>query len=153
LPDDGIGDRMTRLPVPDDGGFTLVGDADSSHVGGAHTGAGQHLDRDASLRRPDFRRVVLDPHWLRKNLSKLALRDALYPAISIEQNGARARRALVKGEDVRHMALRAEAYEPVLCSRVYCMACRPRAIAPYIRKRWLAPLRERCQPPFGRRIS
>jgi len=62
----------------------------------------QYLHGNAGLRTPDLLRVMLDPAWLRKTLSKLALRDSLDPAVPIEQESPRAGRALVQGEDVRH---------------------------------------------------
>src|SRR2546429_1028586 len=51
---------------------------------------------------PDLRGVVLYPAWRGKNLAKLLLcqrNDA--PAV-VEHHGARARRALVQGQDVLH---------------------------------------------------
>ena len=48
------------------------------------------------------------PSRLRKDLPKLALRDAFDPAGAVEHNGPRARRALIEGEDVRHLKMLAE---------------------------------------------
>jgi hypothetical protein len=36
LPDDGVADRLTRAPLPDDGCFPLVGDAHAFHLRGGH---------------------------------------------------------------------------------------------------------------------
>ena len=103
LPDDGVGDGLAGLAIPHDRGLALVGDADRGDVARTHARAGQHLHGDAGLRRPDLQRVVLDPAWLRKDLSELALRDSLDPAVPIEQDSPRARRALIQREDVRHV--------------------------------------------------
>ena len=65
-------------------------------------GLGERFVHDARLRRPDFRRVVLDPSGLRKDLPELALRGCRDRAGAIEQERAGARRALVEGQDVGH---------------------------------------------------
>src|SRR5262249_43443232 len=83
---------------------------------------------DADLRRPDLERIVLDPSGLRKNLAEFLLRHAADRAVFVEHDRARARRALVQGEDERHgrrlynvaqVALRAKAQwrrrHPALC--------------------------------------
>ena len=62
----------------------------------------ERLARDTQLRRADLARVVLDPAGLREELPELALRDRHGRAAALEQDRARAGRALVEGEDVGH---------------------------------------------------
>src|SRR6185436_11740438 len=88
LPDDGVGDRPPRAPIPDDGRFALVGDADASKVRAGRLRGAQHLERRAQLRLPNLLRIMLDPARLRKNLSKLALGRSDDGAGAIEKNGA-----------------------------------------------------------------
>src|SRR4030095_15239102 len=97
--------RFAGPAIPHDCRFALVRDADCRDVARANAGAGEHLDGDAGLRRPDLERVVLHPAWLGKDLSELALRHSLDSALSIEQDGARARGPLIQGKDVRHVTL------------------------------------------------
>jgi hypothetical protein len=61
LPDNCVVHRFARLPIPDDGGFALVGDADGRNVTGPDVGAAYGLSRHADLRERDLVRVVLDP--------------------------------------------------------------------------------------------
>jgi hypothetical protein len=51
---------------------------------------------------PDLTGIVLDPARTRKDLWKLPLADGDDRGIVIEDDGARARRALIEGEDVWH---------------------------------------------------
>ena len=59
LPDDGVVDRLAGLPVPDDGGLALVGDADAHHVLQRHLGLAQDFARGVALafRRSPWRRA------------------------------------------------------------------------------------------------
>ena len=104
LPDDGVVDRLAGLAIPDDGRFALVGDADGRDVLRAHLRPPERFDGDADLRRPDLLRVVLDPPGARKDLREFLLRDRADRAVVIEDDGARAGRALVERKDVRHGA-------------------------------------------------
>ena len=61
LPDNCVVHLFARLPIPDDGGFALVGDADGRNVTGPDVGAAYGLSRHADLRERDLARVVLDP--------------------------------------------------------------------------------------------
>ncbi len=100
LPDDGAGNRFTRLAVPQHRGFALVGDADGGDVLGRQSFVMQGLLRHGELRLPDFVGVVLDPARMGEMLGEFLLRDAGDGAIPVEQDGARAGGALVQGQDV-----------------------------------------------------
>jgi hypothetical protein len=99
LPDDGIGDRLSGLAIPDHGGLALVGDADGAN---GDVGFGDGLARDLALRPPDFLGIVLDPAGLRIELAELALGDGEDASVVGEDEGARAGRAGVEGENGRH---------------------------------------------------
>src|SRR5204862_988673 len=100
LPDDRVSDRLAGGAVPDDRRLALVGDADAGDVGCLEPGTRERLARGCELRAPDLARVVLDPSRLRIDLAELALRQGNDPAARIEHDRARARRALVEGEQV-----------------------------------------------------
>src|SRR5689334_21377264 len=90
--------RRGGFPIPNDGGFALIGDADRGDVGGA----ADLLNRVAAnleRRRPDLLRIMFDPTWLRKVLRQLDLRCCPWVEIEIERDGARRCGALVNGED------------------------------------------------------
>ena len=103
LPDDRVVDGLAGLAIPDDRGLALVGDADGGDVARPELRPAQRLGGDGDLRRPDLLRVVLDPAGLRKDLLELLLADGHDGAVVIENDGARAGRALVEGEDVWHV--------------------------------------------------
>ena len=69
-------------------------------VGRGEAGPGERLARRRELRAPDLARVVLDPAGLRVDLAELALRHGDDPAARVEDDRARARGALVEGEQV-----------------------------------------------------
>ena len=102
LPDDRIGQRLPGLAIPQHGGFALVCDTHSAHLGGADTGVLERGTRHGQLRAPDFSGIVLDPARLRKDLAKFLLRHSRTVAAVVEQDGAGAGGALVKREDVLH---------------------------------------------------
>ena len=91
LPDDGVVDRLAARPLPHDRGLALIGDADGRHIGGG----GQHLAADGQGRLPDLLRVMLDPAVGREDLRQLALRHGADMAFAVEDDGARAGRALI----------------------------------------------------------
>jgi hypothetical protein len=98
LPDDGVVDRFAGLAIPHDRGLALVRDADRCHVTRRHAGLGQRLLRGRELRGPDLLRIVFDPARLRIDLAELALRHRDDAALAVEHDAARARGALVEGE-------------------------------------------------------
>jgi hypothetical protein len=84
------------IPTP---WFPLVGDADRSDVRDRDACARQHFRDRRHLRGPDLLRVVLDPAGAGEMLRELALRGRDDVAVVVEQDGERAGRALVEGED------------------------------------------------------
>ena len=99
LPDDGRRHGSAGGAIPQHRGLALVGDADGGHEvvdGGA--GARHHLRDRRGLRGPDLLGVVLHPARAGEVLGELALRRGDDAAVVIEQDGARAGRALVEGE-------------------------------------------------------
>jgi hypothetical protein len=100
LPDDGVVDRFTRAAVPDEGGFALVGDADSCEVALGDVARPQRLLRRRKLAGPDVTWIVLDPAALRIDLGELALGGGMDVAGAIKEDGPRAGGALVECEDV-----------------------------------------------------
>src|SRR5205807_8845893 len=102
LPDDRVVDRLAALPVPKDGGFALVGDADRRQLLQRDARLAQRFARHVALRLEDLLRVMLDPAGLRIDLPQFALRGADRGAFLVEQDGARAGRALIERENVTH---------------------------------------------------
>src|ERR1700749_3766658 len=100
LPDDRVVDWMTGFTIPDNGGLTLVGNADSGNRRAIQARTRDGLGGDPCLGRPDFLRVVLDPTRLRINLSKFLLRHRHYIALAVEHHRARTCGALVERQDV-----------------------------------------------------
>src|SRR6185503_10647358 len=104
LPDDRVVDGNSGLTIPHDRRLSLVGDADGGNVSRAQVRAPERLCCDRDLRRPDLAGIMLNPARTRKHLWKLPLADADDGGILIEDEGARARRALIERENVRHVS-------------------------------------------------
>ena len=103
LPDDRIVNRFSGFPVPDDGRFALVGDADRGDLPGRHPGPGDGLSAGLKHRAPEILRIVLDPAGARKMLRKFLLGGGGDSAIAPKDHRARRRGALVNRENVsRH---------------------------------------------------
>ncbi len=102
LPHDGVMHRLTRLAVPDYGGFPLIGDSDGGDVGRRQSGFAERFGRGVQLRGPNLRRIVFHPARLGKNLAKLLLCQGNDTPAVVEHHGARAGGALVQGQDVFH---------------------------------------------------
>ena len=90
------------LPIPDDGGFPLVGDADGGHVLRAETRPMDCLNGDADLSGPDFQWIVLDPARLGIVLREFLLGDGPNRAIVVEDNGACAGGSGIECQDGLH---------------------------------------------------
>jgi hypothetical protein len=105
LPDDGVGDRLAALAVPEERGLALVGDADRHHAFQRHPGALERAARHRALRGENLLGIVLDPAGLRVDLRELLLRDAHQRAVLVEDDGARARGALVERKNGAHAAI------------------------------------------------
>src|SRR5690606_8650723 len=99
LPDDGVVDRATGDPVPDDGGLALVGDADGRDLLVGDAGLGQGLDEHGALSGPDFHGVMLDPTGLRVDLREFALGDGDHVGVAVQHDGTGTGGALVEGDD------------------------------------------------------
>ncbi|MFZ0335411.1 MAG: hypothetical protein WBD21_09885 [Candidatus Acidiferrales bacterium] len=75
LPDESIGHRLSRLSIPEDGSFSLVGNANGCEVLGFQRSL-LHGFRNNFLRSlPDFLRIMLDPSRFGINLLMFLLRD------------------------------------------------------------------------------
>src|SRR4051812_3598859 len=97
-------DRLAARAVPHHRRLALVRDADRGDVFRREPRASQRLGGDRELGSPYVRRIVLDPSGLRKQLLAFFLCDRHDAAAAIENDRARARRALVERENERHAA-------------------------------------------------
>ena len=88
------------MPVPHDGGFALVGDADGGEVARPQSALLQRLGDDFAGAAPDLVGVVLHPSGLRIDLLVLLLCDGDDASRVVEDDEARAGSALVDGADV-----------------------------------------------------
>ena len=88
LPDDGMADRFPRLPIPDDGGLPLVGDADGRDLGRASPDLVHGRKRHAQLGGPDLVRVVLHPAGFGEILGELLLCHTAHPPGLVKQDAA-----------------------------------------------------------------
>ena len=95
LPDNGVGDGLAGLAVPEQGGFALVGDAYGRHLAASRQLL-QAFTRHRELAGPDLQPVMLNLPGFGKYLAKLFLRQRHNAARVIKQNGTRTGRALVK---------------------------------------------------------
>src|SRR5699024_6697808 len=95
LPHDGVMDGAAAFPLPDDGGLSLVGNADRLDAQALQFGITKGRARDAEGAGPDFLRIVLDPAIGRIDLAEFALRTGPGAAAAVEDDRATARRALV----------------------------------------------------------
>ena len=100
LPDDGIVDRAAGVALPQDSRLALVGDADASHLGRGYACRCEHFEHGGVLGRPDVHRILFHPALMRIMLRQLVLPDRKDILLVVEQDRARAGRALVQGEDI-----------------------------------------------------
>ena len=98
LPHDGVVHRLAGSLVPDDGGFPLVGDADTGD--GANGQSGNGVRRRLGLGTPDLHGVVLHPTGAGIVLGKRVLTPAHDIPLSVEYDGAGAGGALIQRKDV-----------------------------------------------------
>jgi hypothetical protein len=82
-----MSNRRPGRPVPDDGRFALVRDADAGDVTRGDPGLAQRRLGAAKLCRPDLAGIVLDPTRLRIDLAELLLRRSDDAAAAIEDDG------------------------------------------------------------------
>ena len=97
LPDDGVGDRPARRPLPYDRGLALIGDADCRDR--VRPDLAKHGAADMKHGPPDLLGIVLDLTRRRIDLRERHLRRGAGLALAVEQDGAGARRPLIDGQD------------------------------------------------------
>ena len=100
LPDDGVVDGETGLAVPDDGGLSLVGEAEARDVSLGHVGLFHRLSYDDRLRVPNLVRVVLDPSWLGEVLLESTLGYRHGSALVVEEDSPGAGGPLVDRQQI-----------------------------------------------------
>ena len=100
LPDDGVAHWFAGGLVPNNGGLTLVGDADSGDVGGGSSDLPHGLHGNPKLCGPDLVGVVLYPAGLGEDLGKFLLSGTAHMPLLIEENAAVAGGPGVKGQNV-----------------------------------------------------
>ena len=93
-------DRFAGVPVPDQGGLALVGDADGGYLGRLDALGFQHFSCDSHLAAPDLHGIVFHLAWLGVVLGEFLLRDADDAGVLVEQDGPAAGGALIKGENI-----------------------------------------------------
>ena len=101
LPHDGVADRLPGGAIPQDGGLALVGDPDGGDLRSLHSRGGDRFPCHGKLAFPDLQRVVFHPAGLGVDLPDLALSQRDNPGLPVEQDGPRARGALIQSENVR----------------------------------------------------
>jgi hypothetical protein len=84
LPNDGWGNGLSGLPIPEHGGLTLIRDAHGSDVTRSCPRFPQHFIDGRALGIPDFVGIVLDPTRIREELSEFPLRAGHDVAVVIE---------------------------------------------------------------------
>ena len=99
LPDNGRRNRLAGLPIPDDSGFALVGDADRTDRAARRAvfcaPYGDGFRRDVALAGPDFCGIVLDPACVREILFEFTLGAGKCCPTFVKNDGARTGRPLV----------------------------------------------------------
>src|SRR4030095_2261729 len=106
LPDDGLVTRMARLPIQNNGVFTLVGNADRRNITRAQPRLLERSQGNTQLRRQDFMRVVFDPARLGVELVDLLLCYRADGAGVIKHDCARAGGSFVESKNVGHGSVR-----------------------------------------------
>ena len=100
LPDDGVIDRKTGLPVPYYRRFTLVGNTDTSNMRIRHIRFSHSLLYSRRLCVPNLVRIMFHPTGLRKILLECFLRQRDNIALMAEKDGSRRGRPLVDSQYV-----------------------------------------------------
>ena len=102
LPDDGVGDGLSRLFIPDHGGLPLVRNADGRDIQRRDAQLRHGRAGDLQRRVPDLQRVVLHPARLGVYLPEFLLGGRTDISRPVKKNAAGAGRSLVKGHDIVH---------------------------------------------------
>jgi hypothetical protein len=95
LPNDGRINRLTSGSIPDDRGFSLIGNANRSDIRCLKLCLGQGFGNHRQYRSPNFFGVVFNPPVRRKILLKFLLSDADNAAFLIKNHRSRAGGALI----------------------------------------------------------
>ena len=88
LPDNGMVNGFAGGFIPDNGGFTLIGDADGGNVRCGDIEICHGLLCNLQLGGPDFQSVMLDPTGLGEVLGEFLLGNGTHLARFIKQNAA-----------------------------------------------------------------
>ena len=100
LPDDGVIDGLSRLPVPHDSGLALIGYADSRYILGLHSARRKDGGQRLKLAEKYLHGVMFNPARSRINLIELLLRFGYNVALLVKNDSSRAGRSLVECKDV-----------------------------------------------------
>ena len=100
LPHDRIGDRLPRIPVPDQRRLTLVRNAYRLDLPWGHSRLPQHLINDVQARVEYLPRGVLDPAGRRVYLGDLPADPSQDCAETVQEQRRRPRCALIDSEDM-----------------------------------------------------
>ena len=100
LPDNRVANGLSGVPVPKDGCFPLVRNANRGNLPGVNAALREDFVQYPVLTGINLHRVVLDPAGAGVVLCELPLRHGNHILVAVEQDTPTARRALVKREDV-----------------------------------------------------
>ena len=100
LPYDGIIHRPPGSFFPHYSGLALIRDTYGGNLFRSYSAAGNALRHGSVLARVYLQRVLFHPAGFREDLRYFVLRDGNDVHFFVEQNAARAGRALIEGEDV-----------------------------------------------------
>ena len=92
--------RLAGLFIPDEGGFALVGDADSHDIRSRSFGLRQRTLDHILGSGPNFQGIVLHPTWFRIDLLMFKLVAANWLSSMIKEHTAGTGRPLVNRRDV-----------------------------------------------------
>ena len=104
LPDDRAMHRRAGRAIPDERRLALVRDADGRDRGRRHARSFDGRTRGRERRLPEVDGVVLDPAGVGKVLREFLLARASHAELRVEDDGPRARRALVDRQDAAVIA-------------------------------------------------
>ena len=102
LPDNGVVDLLAGVLLPNHHCLALIGDADPGNAVGADARLFDGRPADRGGRRPQIRRIMLDPTGRRIMLRKLLLSRSHNLHLPVEQNSPAGCGALVDGHNMGH---------------------------------------------------
>src|SRR5690606_1132516 len=106
LPHDGVMDGLAGFSVPDDRGFTLIGDSDTDNLLRVEPGTLQGTPAHCERTVPDLQSIMLDPTILRKILMKFLLSYSDLSSCVIKYDGSGTGCTLIDGKQItRHYTL------------------------------------------------